>query len=73
MKNENGELQSKKVIKTKIESLVRGEDGCHPLTDKVISDRLKAEGIRLSRRTVAKYRQALRILPVYLRRKVKGV
>lgn len=71
MKNESGEIQSKKAIKAKIEVLVKSEDSSRPLTDDEISSRLKTEGIKLSRRTVAKYRQALRILPVYLRKKVK--
>jgi len=71
MKNENGEIQSKTAVKTRIEALVKSEDSSSPLTDDAIVDRLKAEGIVLSRRTVAKYRQALRILPAYLRKKIK--
>lgn len=71
MKKENGEIQSKTAVKMKIEALVKGEDDSSPLTDDAIVDRLKAGGIVLSRRTVAKYRLALRILPAYLRKKVK--
>ncbi len=71
MKNENGEIQSKTAVKTRIEALVKNEDNSHPLTDDAISDGLKSEGIALSRRTVAKYRLALRILPAYLRKKIK--
>ncbi|MDP2928822.1 MAG: RNA polymerase factor sigma-54 [Candidatus Omnitrophota bacterium] len=72
MKKENGEIQSKTAIKTMLEKLIKSEDSSYPLTDDAISDRLKKEGIYLSRRTVAKYRLALRILPAYLRKKVKS-
>ena len=71
MKKENGEIQSKTAIKTRIEALVKSEDSSCPLTDDAIVDRLRIGGIILSRRTVAKYRLALRILPAYLRKKIK--
>lgn len=70
MKKENGEIQSKTAIKIRIGALVKNEDNSRPLTDDAIVKRLKAEGIILSRRTVAKYRLALRILPAYLRKKL---
>ena len=71
MKKENGETQSKTAVKMRIEALVNSEDNSCPLTDNAMVDRLRAEGIILSRRTVAKYRLALRILPAYLRKKIK--
>lgn len=71
MKKENGEIQSKTAVKMRIEALIKSEDSSSPLTDDVIVDKLKAEGIVLSRRTVAKYRLALHILPAYLRKKIK--
>ena len=71
MKKENGEIQSKSSVKMRIGALVKSEDSSCPLTDDAIVDRLRAEGIILSRRTVAKYRLALRILPAYLRKKIK--
>ena len=71
MKKENGEIQSKTAVKMMLERLVKNEESSSPLTDDAISDRLKKEGIYLSRRTVAKYRLALHILPAYLRKKVK--
>lgn len=71
MKKENGEIQSKTAIKLKLEALVKAEDASCPLTDDAISRMLKNEGTLLNRRTVAKYRKALRILPAYLRKKVK--
>lgn len=72
MRNENGELQSKTAIRMKIGSLVKNEDPSRPLTDDAISRALKSEGVMLSRRTVTKYRNALRILPKPLRRKIKS-
>jgi RNA polymerase sigma-54 factor len=72
MKKENGEIQSKSAIKSKIEELVKAEDSSRPLTDDVISIMLKSDGTLLNRRTVAKYRMAIGILPAYLRKKIKS-
>lgn len=70
VKKENGEFTSKAAIKKKIEEIVKTEDKKQPLTDSIIQEKLKQEGIVLTRRTIAKYRKALRILPTYLRKKV---
>lgn len=48
--------------------LVRNEDSANPLTDDQIEALLKAKGIKIARRTVAKYRTEMKILPVALRR-----
>ena len=45
-----------KSIKEKIATLIRDEDPKRPLSDQRISDILKKEGIKIARRTVAKYR-----------------
>ncbi len=52
--------------------MIKNEDSSSPLNDDVISKRLRNEGINLNRRTVAKYRKTLKILPTYLRKKVKS-
>lgn len=70
VKKANGELASKAVIKNRIAALIEGEDAASPLTDDDIKDLLGAEGINIMRRTIAKYRKALRILPTYLRKKI---
>lgn len=44
-------------VKSRIHTLVRNEDPKHPLSDQKIVDALESEGIRISRRTVAKYRE----------------
>ena len=49
-------------------ALVRGEDRHAPLSDQQLSERLAAQGIPVSRRTVAKYRQQLQIPPAASRR-----
>ena len=52
-----------------IRSAVENEDKTHPLSDRVITDRLAAEGLDIARRTVAKYREALGIPVARLRKK----
>ena len=56
-------------VKELIGELVRDEDPAHPLTDDQIEARLKEKGIKIARRTVAKYRGEMKILPVAMRRK----
>jgi RNA polymerase sigma-54 factor len=69
IKNGNGEVTSKAFIKNRIKKLIDEEDKAKPLSDSALKERLKQEGISIQRRTVAKYREALRILPTHLRRK----
>lgn len=56
-------------IKTKINALIENEDPIHPLSDEELREKLHQEGIAMARRTIAKYREALRILPSHLRKK----
>ena len=49
-------------IKAMIKEIIENEDSGSPLSDSKIADRLKEEGLKLSRRTVAKYRSELGIL-----------
>ena len=55
-------------MKTKIKQLVAAEDAVKPLSDSQISQMLEEQGIQVARRTVAKYREALKIAPANLRR-----
>lgn len=64
--NEDGESQ--KSIMERIRSLIEKEDPCKPLSDQTLVKNLKEEGITLARRTAAKYREALKILPTHLRK-----
>ena len=54
-----------------IADLVAVEDKAAPLSDQEIVGRLQGKGITLARRTVAKYREELGILPSNLRRDYK--
>jgi RNA polymerase sigma-54 factor len=54
-------------IKDHIKRMIEAEDAHHPYSDQEIADALGEEGIALARRTVAKYRDELQILPARLR------
>lgn len=56
-----GESQSRVSVQSRIKELVEGEDTANPLSDGDIVDKLKAEGLDIARRTVTKYRKALKI------------
>jgi len=55
-------------VKEEIAALIRAEDGRRPLSDQQLMERLKADGWPVARRTVAKYREALGVLPSHLRK-----
>ena len=55
-------------IKTRIRQLVNSEDPVKPLSDNRISQLLAKEDVQVARRTVAKYREQMKILPVKHRR-----
>jgi RNA polymerase sigma-54 factor len=57
----DGEGTSWDSVKARVQSIVTAEDKKNPLSDEVIAARLQAEGIDVSRRTIAKYRQQLHI------------
>ena len=70
MTNEDGEEVSTRIIKLKIKKLIEEEDSHNPVTDDQMVKILIKDGIRLSRRTVAKYRDQLGILPARMRKRV---
>jgi len=55
-----------------IKKMVEEEDPAHPLNDNAIATELGGKGINLARRTVAKYREQLKILPARFRMKAGG-
>jgi len=57
----NGEEMSWRTVKQQIADLVQAEDKSNPLSDEEIVQKLRARGIDVARRTVAKYRTALNI------------
>src|SRR6267143_1549336 len=61
MLNEDGEEVSTRIIKLRIKKLIEEEDSRNPITDDHVVKILTKEGIKLSRRTVAKYRDQMHI------------
>ena len=61
MLNEDGEEVSTRIIKLKIKKLIEEEDSHNPITDDQVVKILVKDGIKLSRRTVAKYRDQMSI------------
>ncbi len=57
-------------VQAKVKSLVDSEDPRKPLTDQAIVNLLKSEGVKIARRTVAKYRDQLGIVPARMRKRV---
>ena len=64
----DGAAVSSTSVKDVIAALIRGEDPLKPLSDQQIVQKLAADGLAVARRTVAKYREALGILPSHLRK-----
>jgi RNA polymerase sigma-54 factor len=67
---ETGGNASSTAVRALIKQFVASEDAKKPLSDSQISDMLKEQGIECARRTVAKYREALRIAPANLRKEL---
>ena len=65
---ETGGNASSTAVRALIKQFVAAEDPKKPLSDSQISEMLKEQGIECARRTVAKYREALRIAPANLRK-----
>jgi RNA polymerase sigma-54 factor len=59
---------SSTAVRALIKQLVGSEDPAKPLSDSQLADMLGEQGISVARRTVAKYREALKIAPANLRR-----
>ena len=70
IKNIDGSELSSKVILFKVSELIKNEDVTKPFSDEKLSNLLKGEGIEVARRTIAKYRIALKILPSNQRKKI---
>jgi RNA polymerase sigma-54 factor len=64
----DGQNISNKVIKDVIAQMIAAEDSAHPLSDQTIVAMLKEKGMTVARRTIAKYRDELKILPSHLRK-----
>ena len=69
-KKDNGDIISTKEIKKKLIDIIEGEDKTKPYTDEVICELLGKEDYHIARRTVAKYREELKIPISKFRRKL---
>ena len=65
---ESGGNASSTAVRALIKQFVAAESPKKPLSDNQIAEMLKEQGIECARRTVAKYREALRIAPTHLRK-----
>jgi RNA polymerase sigma-54 factor len=66
----SGEDASARSIRAKLQKMVGEEDTAKPLTDQQIVHLFQEQGIQIARRTVAKYRDQLGILPARMRKRV---
>lgn len=65
---QNGDVSSES-IRNRIAELIRNENQQKPLSDQKISDILSRDKLEVARRTVAKYREQMKLLPARLRQK----
>ena len=65
----DGESVSSETVKEHIKNIVKAENRLRPLSDQEIAEMLKGQNIDVARRTIAKYREALGILPSRKRKK----
>ncbi len=68
LNTEAGGNASSTAVRALIQQFVTAEDVKKPLSDSQISDMLEEQGIQVARRTVAKYRESLKIAPASLRK-----
>ena len=66
----SGEDASARSIRAKLEKMIADENTSKPLTDQQIVHLFQEQGIKIARRTVAKYRDQLGILPARMRKRV---
>jgi RNA polymerase sigma-54 factor len=68
LRTDDGDVASSKKIKARIREMIEKEDNRKPLSDQEIAENLKEEGFIVARRTVAKYRDQIGVLPARMRK-----
>ena len=68
---EDGDDVSSRSVKQKIKEMIDAEDSHKPLSDNKIAAELEKDGLKVARRTVAKYREAIGIPSSSMRREHK--
>jgi|WetSurMetagenome_2_1015567.scaffolds.fasta_scaffold05106_4 RNA polymerase sigma-54 factor len=71
LKTDEGDDVSTKEIKTKLKEIIENENPYKPFNDDDLTRELNKLGFKIARRTVAKYREAMKIPKARLRRKLK--
>ena len=69
IESQGNDAVSSRSIKDKLQQIIDGENPKRPLSDQKIAEILNKQGFDIARRTVAKYREQLKILPAKYRRK----
>ena len=69
----DGDAHSSEAVRDRIRSMIEAEPASDVLSDDKIVEKLKGDGINIARRTVAKYREALRIPSSVQRRRLKRI
>jgi RNA polymerase sigma-54 factor len=64
----SGSLTPLLIVKRMVKKMIEDEDPAHPLTDEQITAKLQSAGIQVTRRTVAKYREDMKIPSTHQRR-----
>jgi RNA polymerase sigma-54 factor len=63
LKGRQGQDVASESVKERIRELIHSEDPTHPLSDEEIARKLSGDDVTIARRTVAKYREGMNILP----------
>ena len=63
LRNSEGQDIAADSVKERIRELIQGEESSRPLSDEEIARTLSRDNVAIARRTVAKYREAMNILP----------
>ena len=70
---EGGEAHSAEAVRSRIKGLIDGEPSADVLSDDKLVELLRKDGVDIARRTVAKYREAMRIPSSVQRRRDKSM
>ena len=66
----DGDNLASEAVKNKIKALIQQEDHKDPFSDQALVELLKKDGIEIARRTVAKYREMMGVLPSSKRKRL---
>ena len=70
LSNDEGEELSSRIIKQQLRELIEAENSAEPLSDDRLGELLGEKGVKIARRTVAKYREQMQIPVARLRKKI---